>query len=122
MATAVVTKNTNKADADVNEDRSRELLTEVERVTTKNFNSLFKIRLRHILKGEDIEYSFSCKWSQIEEAFYSALGKDQVIPRMSTFYEQGPSTYGNKPMEQILSDVDNNVDKCFGRSPSNCQF
>ena len=45
VATAVVTKNTNKADADVNENRSRELLTEVERVTTKTFNSVFKIRL-----------------------------------------------------------------------------
>ena len=113
----IITKNTKKADSDVNEDRSKELLNEIEKATTKKYFDVFKIKLRH--EVGDIEYSFSAKWSQIEKAFFSALGKCQVILRLTTFYEQGPSSYGSKPMEQIISDVDNNVDRCFGRGSSN---
>ena len=57
-----------------------------------------------------------------EKAFFAALGSNQVIERYNKFFDEGPSTYGSKPMEQIISDVDNNVDRCFGRNSSNRQF
>ena len=91
VATTVLTKSTNKAETDVNEDRSKELLTEICNVTTKGFSNVFKVKLRE--EVGDISYSFTAKWSQIETAFYNALGNDQVIPCYSKFFEEGPSSY-----------------------------
>ena len=56
------------------------------------------------------------KWSEIENAFYDALGAEQAVKRLSTFFENGPSTFTNKPMEQIISDINLNVDKTLGTS------
>ena len=112
---AVLTKNSNKANADLNEDRSTEFLKEVEASTSKTFFPKFKMKLRAIL-GVDLEYAFTAKWSQIEKAFYNALGTEQAVKRLSTFFEQGPSSFTNKPVEQIISDIDLYVDKTFGKT------
>ena len=89
-------------------------------MTAKSFNSVFQIKLRE--EVGDISYGFPAKWSQIEKAFFAALGSDQVIKRYNKFFDEGPSTHGGKPMEQIISDVENQVDKCFGRDPINKQY
>ena len=120
MATEVLTKNINRGATDVNVARSRELLNAIISVTTKTFLSPFLIKLRE--EVGDIEYAFSAKWSQIENAFFAALGKDQVVTRYNKFFEEGASSYGSKPMEQIISDVENHVDRCFGRDSSNSQY
>ena len=77
-------------------------------------------RLRE--KEGDIENSFDAKWSQIEEAFYEALGDDQVISRYSKFIIEGAASFGGTPMEQTISDISNHVNKCFGRDPSNAPW
>ena len=52
------------------------------------------------------------------KAFYNALGNEQAVKRLSTFFEQGPSSFTNKPFEQIISDIDIHVDKTFGKTCS----
>ena len=70
LGRGVFTSNSNKANADLNEDRSTEFLKEVEASTSKTFFPKFKIKLRAIV-GVDLEYAFTAKWSQIEKAFYN---------------------------------------------------
>ena len=82
-------------------------------VQTNMTISLIKLRAQ---LGVDLGYAFTAKWSQIEKAFCNALGTEQAVKRLSTFYEQGPSSFTNKPMEQIISDIDIHVDKTFGKS------
>ena len=97
-------KSINRDSTDVNEARSKELLNEIISVTAKSFSNVFQIKLRE--EVGDIEYSFTAKWSQIETAFFAALGNDQVISCYKKFLNEGPSIYGSKPMEQIISDVE----------------
>ena len=120
VTTTVLTKSSSKEQTDVNKDRSREMLNEMIRVTTKTFSNAMCMRLRE--KVGDIDYSFNAKWSQIEEAFYAALEPDQVVSRYSKFIEEGAITFGGKPMEQTISDISNHVSKCFGRDSSNAQW
>ena len=89
-------------------------------VTAKTFSGPFLINLKK--EVGDIQYAFSAKWSHIETAFFAALGKEQVITRLNNFYNADNCFYGGKPMEQIISETDTHVDKCFGRDPSNSQF
>ena len=103
VACEVLTKSINRASTDVNEVRSKELLNEIITVTAKSFNSVFQIKLWE--EVGDISYGFRAKWSQIEKAFFAALGSDQVIKRYNKCFDEGPSTHGGRPMEQIISDV-----------------
>ena len=112
VASEILSKSINKAAIDVNEARSRELLNEIIVVTTQNFNRRFQIELKK--KVGDITYGFQAKWSTIEKAFFAALGSDQVVERYNKFFEEGPSTLGGQSMESIISNVDSQVDRCFG--------
>ena len=113
VTSAILSKCSSKEQTDVNADRSRELVNEIVSVTTKNFSNLFTCKLREDVG--DIEYSFTAKWSQIEKAFYAALGPDQVVSRYSKFIAEGATSFGGKPIEQIISDISNQISKCFGR-------
>ena len=112
----VVIKSTNKDNSDLNESRSNEFLREVEKSTTKTFNSRFVMELRTVLKGAHLNYAFPAKWHQIEEAFYAALGSDQSIKRWSSHFANGPSSFTNRPMDQAIHDIDVEVDKAHGTS------
>ena len=116
VARGVVIKSINKDNSDLNESRSNEFLKEVEKSTTKTFNSRFMMELRTILKGAHLEYAFPAKWHQIEEAFYAALGSDQGIKRWSSHFANGPAYFTNRPMEQAIHDIDVKVDKPHGTS------
>ena len=116
VGTTVLSKTSNKANADLNEDRSAEFLKEVEASTSKVFFPKFKIKLRTLLGGTDLDHAFTAKWHQIEKAFYQALGHDSSVKHISTFFEHGPSSFNGKPMEQIINDIDIHVDKTFGKS------
>ena len=48
--------------------------------------------------------------------YYTAIEAKKLYFRISIFYEQGPSSFTNKLIEQIISDIDIHVDKTFGKS------
>ena len=96
------------------------MLNEFKRVTAQTFYNAFCMRLRN--KLGDIEYAFDAKWSQIEAAFYEALGEDQVITRCSKFISEGATSFGGTPMEQPISDIWSHVCRIFGRNPNNAQW
>ena len=72
VTSGLVSKCSNKASADVIESRSTELLDEIIRVTEKVFNKKLEIELKKKITG-DLSYGFSCKWKDIESAFFLSL-------------------------------------------------
>mgnify|MGYP003323808502 CR=1 FL=1 len=74
------------------------------------------MKLKTELGGRSIEGSFTTKWEKVEKAFYSAIGKEQNISRLSSFFEKDHSNFNSKPMELIIHDVDSHVDRTLGRS------
>ena len=119
VASGLVTKSSNKASSDIQEPRSKELLNEIIRVTEKQFNKRFVLELKKIpaVVG-DLDYAFTCKWEDIEAAFYAALGKDQSVDRHDNFVKDQYSLGGNT-MEYIISEIATVVDRCFGKSKTN---
>ena len=89
IASGLVAKSSNINSSDIQENRSKELLNEIIRVTEKSFNTRFKLELkkRPTVKG-DLDYAFTCKWADIEAAFYAALGKDQAVDRHDSFIKK----------------------------------
>ena len=116
VGNAVLSNTSSKANADLHEDRSVEFLKEVEVTTSKVFFPKFKLKFRSILDGKVLDHAFMTKWSNIEKAFYQALGHNSSVKRLSTFFEHGPSSFNGKPMEQIINDIDIHVDKTFGKT------
>ena len=59
----------------------------------------------------DSRYSFEGKWTNIEVAFFAALGNEQVITRLSKFFKAHTHDFCGKTMEQIIIDTESVVDK-----------
>ena len=114
MGRGIVKKSTSKNNSDLNENRSSEFLAEVEKATSKSYYPRFKMKLRGELGGINIGYAFTAKWSEIENAYYNAIGPEQNVSRKSIFYDH--SSFNSKPMEQIIFDIDVHVDKTLGTS------
>ena len=102
VASGIVIKSTNKNSSDIQINRSKEMLTEMIRVTEGPFNTRLQLELqkRETVRG-DLKYGFSCKWSDIEACFYAALGKDQAVDRHNSFFKDQYSLGGNT-MEFII--------------------
>ena len=116
VARGVVKKSTSKNNADLNENRSSEFMAELKKATSTTYFPRFLMKLRAELGGIPIDHSFMAKWSQIEAALYYAVGKEQNVNRMSSFYAKDHSNFDSKPMELIIFEVDTHVDKTLGRS------
>ena len=119
IASGLVIKSSNKNSSDIQENRSKEMLNEIIRVTENSFNTRFKLELqkRPTVKG-DLKYGFTCKWADIEAAFYAALGKDQAVDKHDSFFKDQYSLGGNT-MNYIISEVATVVERCFGKSKTN---
>ena len=119
VASGLVTKSSNKASSDIQEARSKELLNEFIRVTEQKFSKKFELELKKLpsVVG-DLDYAFTCKWEDIETAFYAAMGTDQSVDRHDNFYKEQYNVGGNT-MEYIISDVSTTVERCFGKSKTN---
>ena len=91
-------------------------MAEMKKATSTTYFPRFVMKLRAELGGINIEHSFTAKWSQLEAAFYNAIGKEQNVGRMSSFYAKDHSNFDSKPMELIIFEVDTHVDKSLGRS------
>ena len=116
MGRGIVAKNSSKNTSDLNENRHSEFLKEVQKSTTKSYFSRFQIKLRGQLGGININHAFTAKWKEIENAYYGALGPEQKVSRMSTFYSNDYSNFEQKPMERVIYEIDVHVDKTLGRS------
>ena len=116
VARGIIKKSTIKCTADLNENRSSESMTDLKKATSATYFPRFVMKLRAELGGINIEHSFTAKWSQLEDAFYNAIGKEQNVGRMSSFYAKDFSNFDSKPMELIIFDVDTHMDKTLGRS------
>ena len=66
------------------------------------------------LGGANLSFSFSAKWTDIEQAFTQALGHDCDIKRFTTFLDIHWTQFHGKPFEQTINDVDAAVDSSLG--------
>ena len=116
----VISKTANRSNADINPSRSKELVDRINEVTPKSFTCPFEIHLKNQI-GSNLRYSFTGKCSHIETAYFLALGKDQVISRLSNFFKTHTNNFGGKTMEQNIMEAEETVDKCFGQDTKNYQ-
>ena len=74
--------------------------------------------LNELLKDEDIEEDFTCKWSDIETALYKAITKEQNIVRLSNFFDKDYDQFHSQPLELIINQVETHVNSALGKSTS----
>ena len=68
ISSAVVTKSTNRSNSDMVSNRSKEFIDEAKQATSKAYYDKFTHIFRQKVNGS-LDYSFTCKWSSVEEAF-----------------------------------------------------
>ena len=85
-------------------------MDEAKKSTSKAFFDKFTHNIRPKVEGS-LDYSFTCKWSTVEEAFYASVGEEQVVPLYSAFFKEGIIPYWIKPMDQVIGDISSKVDK-----------
>ena len=64
----------------------------------------------------DITGDFTCKWKEIEEALYKAIGAEQNVTRLSNFLDMNYTNFKDQPLELLFDQVDRKVDSFLGRS------
>ena len=74
------------------------------------------MKLKAELGEISIEGSFTANWAQLETALYGAIGKEQNVSRLFSFFAKDHSKFNSEPMELIIFDVDSHVDRTLGRS------
>ena len=75
VARNVINKTSNRNTEDLNLSRSKDFMAELDKSCPKTFFQRFKMYLNELLKDEDIEEDFTCKWSDIETALYKVITK-----------------------------------------------
>ena len=68
------------------------------------------------LEDIDINEDFTCKWGQLEQAFYNAIGKEQNIIRLSNFFDKDYAQFHSQALELIIDQVDYHVNSVLGKS------
>ena len=109
VSRGIINKTSNKNTADLSESRSREFMIELEKNSTKTYFACFKMYLSVELEDIDINEDFTCKWGQLEQAFYNAIGKEQNIIRLSNFFDKDYKQFHSQPLELIIDQVDYHV-------------
>ena len=64
----------------------------------------------------DIDGDFTCKWSEIEDALFKAIGAEQNVTRLSNFLDMNYTNFKDQPLELLFDQVDREVDSSLGRS------
>ena len=77
-------------------------MIELEKNSTKTYFARFKMYLSVELEDIDINEDFTCKWGQLEQAFYNAIGKEQNIIRLSNFFDKDYEQFHSQPLELII--------------------
>mgnify|MGYP003314670161 CR=1 FL=1 len=108
VARGVFDDTSNRNEANLLRSRSIEFLTEMKRASAPNYYDRFKFALTHII-DRDVEDGFMCVWREVEEAMYSAVGKENKVNRLYTFLDKKPSDFHSKPLELLIGDVDSHV-------------
>ena len=74
-----------------------------------------KMQLSDLLDGQtDFDNAFSCKWTDIESAFMSALGKDSKFKCLSAYLTEEKIFLGGKTIEATLYEIESHINKTFG--------
>ena len=75
----MVVINGDRANSDMARSRSKEFMEGTKKSTSKTFFDKFTHHIRPKVDGS-LDYSFFCKRSSVEEAFYASVGEEQVVP------------------------------------------
>ena len=63
----------------------------------------------------DVTGDFTCKWKDIEEALYKAIGKEQNVTRLSNFLDKNYTNFKDQPLEilfDLIDTEDHNAGEC----------
>ena len=114
VSRGVINKTNNRNKASLSESRSKEFMKEL----SKSSSTVFFGRFRKYLKeksNKGIDESFLCKWKIIEEALYSAVGREQNVTRLYNFVDKDGSDFNPYPMELLIDQVENHVNAVEGK-------
>ena len=81
-------------------------MLELSKSCNSTFFARFKMYLKQELDDEDIEENFTCKWSHIETALYSAINKEQNVVRLANFFSKDYESFHSQPMELQIDQVE----------------
>merc|ERR1712030_274399 len=79
--------NGSRANADLNQQRSQEFMSEIKKKCTPGFFGRFQMMLGRKLQGSDqnIISDFTVKWFEIEECLYGAVSDLQGVARFDNY-------------------------------------
>ena len=90
---------------------------ELKKSSSNTYFERFKMYLKQLIGStEDVDGSFSCKWSDILSALTSAINKEQNIVQLGNFLEKDYESFHSLPLEIIIGNVDKWVDSVQGTS------
>jgi len=79
------------------------------------FFEKFTMHLQVTLNGQDFDHSFSCRWSQIEEALSKAQREDGQAKCLSAFPIEESTILGGKSIESTLYKIEAVINKTFNQ-------
>ena len=92
----VVIFNNNRFNSDIVKNRSKDFMNEAKKSTIKTFFDKYTHHIRPKVVGS-LDFAFCCKWSAVEEAFYAAIGEQQVVPLYQAVPEGGGGVRPHPP-------------------------
>ena len=110
---AVISKTNDKSEAFLNEARSQEFMRELTKACPEIFFGRVEKYIREKVK-KDVTEAFTCKWTVIEEAILSAVGREHNITKIDKFIDKDGTDFHGYPLDILFSHIDAYVDQVFG--------
>ena len=111
----VISKTNDKQEAFLNEARSQEFMGELTKACPEIFFGRVEKYIRKKV-DKDVTEAFSCKWTVIEEAILSAVGREHNITKVDKFIDKDGTDFHGYPLDILFSHIDAYVNKVYGTS------
>ena len=107
-----ISANNSMNTADLKSHRAQELLQGIKEVSDKFYFGRFLMFLGQALrdKGLNVSSNFSCKWTVVQSALFSAIGDSRNVNRMLKFNQLSFKDFSGQPLETLFYEVERKVD------------
>ena len=116
----VISKTSNKSEAFLKEERSKEFMKELSKSCSEVFFSRVEEYIREKVK-KDVTESYTCKWTTIEEAILNAVGREHNISKVDSFIDKDGTDFHGYPLDILFSRISHYVDERCGTDTSTFQ-
>ena len=110
---AVISKTNDKSEAFLIEARSQEFMRELTKACPEIFFGRVEKYIREKV-DKDVTEAFTCKWTVIEEAILSAVGREHNITKIDKFIDKDGTDFHGYPLDILFSHIDAYVNQVYG--------